>query len=259
MTRFIRLESDGPVRHLVLDAPQRLNALDRPMLEEMADAVRSVAQDPDAGALVVSGAGKGFCAGADLTDLFGETTRSTAEIRDDLKRVYSSFLGIGDLKIPTIAAVHGVAVGAGVNIACACDIVVAGPRAEFAVTFAEIGLHPGGGCSWFLTRRMGPDRAMVAIIGAERIDAEQAHRTGLATMLADDAVEKALELAHLYARRDPALVRDMKRAVQMSAAADLTTVLEFESWAQASSVGRPDFQRFLADFTKAKAARTTPR
>jgi enoyl-CoA hydratase len=152
--------------------------------------------------------------------------------------------------VPTIAAVHGAAVGAGVNIACACDIVVAGPAAEFAVTFAEIGLHPGGGCSWFLTRRMGADRALAAVLGAERIDAEQAYRTGLATMLADDALEQAMALAHRYARRDPELVRDMKRAVRMSTEADLPTVLEFESWAQAASVGRPRFQEFLADFTR---------
>ena len=149
MGEFIRFESDGPVRHIVLNAPQRLNALDRPMLAELAEAVRAVAADEEARALVVSGAGRAFCAGADVTSLFGDPTRPPAVIRDELKQVYASFLSIADLTIPTIAAVGGIAVGAGVNIAMACDMVVAGPKAKFAITFAEMGLHPGGGCSWF--------------------------------------------------------------------------------------------------------------
>ncbi|MEY9214240.1 enoyl-CoA hydratase [Thermobifida halotolerans] len=255
MGEFIRFESDGPVRHIVLDAPERLNALDRPMLAELADAVRAVAADEAARALVVSGAGRAFCAGADVTSLFGDTTRPPTVLRDELKEVYASFLGIADLTVPTIAAVGGVAVGAGVNIAMACDIVIAGPRARFAITFADMGLHPGGGCSWFLTRRMGGHRALATILGAERIDAEEAFRSGLATRLAEDPVKDALALAHRYAERDPGLVRDMKRAVRMAESADLGTVLEFESWAQASSVNSPRFQEFVAEFVRRKQER----
>ncbi|MPY81700.1 MAG: enoyl-CoA hydratase, partial [Actinophytocola sp.] len=121
---------------------------------------------------------------------------------------------------------------------------------KFGITFAEIGLHPGGGCSWFLTRRMGSQRAMATILGGETLDAEEAVDAGLATKLTDTPTEKALELAHLYAQREPGLVRDMKRAVQMSEVADLGAVLEFESWAQASSVNKPRFQEFMADFGK---------
>ena len=232
MGEFIRFESDGPVRHIVLNAPQRLNALDRPMLAELAEAVRAVAADEEARALVVSGAGRAFCAGADVTSLFGDPTRPPAVIRDELKQVYASFLSIADLTIPTIAAVGGIAVGAGVNIAMACDMVVAGPKAKFAITFAEMGLHPGGGCSWFLTRRMGGHRALATLLDAERIDAEEAFRAGLVTRLVEDPVAEALAMAHSYAERDPGLVRDMKRAVRMAETADLATVLEFESWAQ---------------------------
>lgn len=248
MTQFTKLTADGPIRHLLLDAPDRRNALDLPMLREIAEAIRTVADDREARVLVVSGAGKAFCAGADLKTLFGDTSRRPAEIREDLKRVYASFLGIKDLAIPTIAAVGGVAVGAGVNIALACDMVVAGPKARFALTFAEIGLHPGGGSSWFMTRRMGPSRAMLALLGAEVLDAGQAYEAGLATRLADDPLAEAMDLARLYARRDPALVRDLKRAVKMSQTADLDTVLEFESWAQASSVTKPAFQEYMTNF-----------
>ena len=246
----IRLEERDAVRRLVLDVPDRRNALDTPMLAEMAHAIGLVATDDDARALVVAGEGKAFCAGANVHSLFGDPTRPTEEIRGDLKEVYAGFLGLLDLRIPTIAAVQGVAVGAGVNIALACDVVVAGPAARFAITFADIGLHPGGGCSWFLTRGMGSARAMATILGAESLDAEQAFAAGMVSAVADDPGSRALELAELYARRDPALVRDMKRAVQLANRSDLADVLEFESWAQAASVGRTRFQEFMADFGK---------
>jgi len=248
--RSVRLESDGPVRHIVLDAPKRRNALTVKMLDELAEAVARVATDPAARALVIRAEGKAFCAGADIHGLFGDLNRPTSQIRDDLKHVYGSFLGVADLAIPTIAAVSGIAVGAGVNIALACDIVIAGPGAAFAVTFADIGLHPGGGSTWFLTRRMGADRALAAIIAAETIDAESGLRHGLVTQLVDDPVKVATALAHQAAGRDPGLIRDAKRAVQIAETSELPEVLEFESWAQAASVGRPDFAEFVERFTK---------
>src|SRR5690606_29838971 len=187
------------------------NALSVPMLRELREAVAAVAVDEAAKALVVSGEGTAFCAGADLKGLFGDPNRPPAEIREDLKRVYASFLGIADLRIPTLAAVHGIAVGAGVNLALACDVVVAGPQARFAITFADIGLHPGGGCSWFLTRKLGGHRALATILAAETIDAEQGYRQGLVTRLSDDPVAEALRLARRYAERDLDLLQDIDR------------------------------------------------
>ncbi|GAA3612449.1 enoyl-CoA hydratase [Kineosporia mesophila] len=248
--KSVRMEKDGPVRHIVLAAAKRRNALSAVMLDELAEAVARVATDDGARALVVRAEGKAFCAGAEVPGLFGDLNRPTAQIRDDLKRIYASFLGVADLPIPTIAAVQGVAVGAGINLALACDIVIAGPAAQFAVTFADIGLHPGGGASWFLTRRMGADRALAAIIAAETIDADTALRSGLVTQLVDDPVRVATVLAHQAARRDPGLIRDAKRAVQMSETSELPEVLEFESWAQAATVGRPDFAEFVERFTR---------
>ncbi|MFC9223796.1 enoyl-CoA hydratase [Streptomyces hygroscopicus] len=245
---FVRLEETQAIRHLVLDAPQRRNALDTAMLDEIAEAVRTVAADREARVLVVSAEGKAFCAGADVRNLFGEPNRPPAEIRADMKPIYGSFLGLLDLDIPTIAAVGGAAVGAGVNIALACDVVVAGPSARFAITFADIGLHPGGGCSWFLTRRMGYPRAMATILGAESLDAREAFEAGLVSECADDEKARALELAARYAERDPGLMKDMKRAVRIAADSGFATTLEFESWAQASSVTQPRFQEYMATF-----------
>jgi enoyl-CoA hydratase len=249
------LTNEDNIRILTLDAPARLNALDQQMLVEISDHVEIVKQDPDARALVVTGAGRGFCAGADLASLFADVSRPTWEMRDQLRSTYARFLTLKDLSIPTISAVNGVAVGAGINIALACDIVVVGPDAEFAVTFAEIGLHPGGGCSWFLTRRLGPGRALQVVLGAARISGKDAVASGLAETFAEDPFAEAMEQARQYATLDPDLVRDATHAIRLSAGAGLDEVLQYEAWAQAASVARPVFQNYLAAFQERRAAR----
>jgi enoyl-CoA hydratase len=169
-------------------------------------------------------------------------------MRDHLMKVYASFLGIRDLTIPTIAAVNGAAIGAGMNVALACDVIVAGPHAGFGPTFAEIGLHPGGGCSWMLTERIGRGRATAALFSGAVIGADEAGAIGLADQLADDPVAAALELAHLYAGREPRLMSDIKESVRIASTSDLATSLEFESWAQAESMRNERFRTFMQRF-----------
>ncbi len=245
---LVLLDSDGPVRLLTLNAPERRNALDWPLLDELSEAVRTVAADDDARALVVTGAGKGFCAGANLANLFGDLDRPTDQMRDHLMDVYASFLGLRDLTIPTIAAVNGAAIGAGLNVALACDVIVAGPHAGFGPTFAEIGLHPGGGCSWMLTERIGRGRATAALFAGAVIGADEALRIGLADRLADDAAANALELARLYARREAVLMSDIKQSVRIAATSDLATSLDYESWRQAESMQNERFRTFMQRF-----------
>lgn len=245
---LVLLETDGPLRTIRLNAPERRNALDLDLLAELASAIASVKADQDARALIVTGAGKAFCAGANLESMFGDTTRPVHEIREHLKAVYASFLGLRELTIPTIAAVQGAAVGAGLNIALACDIVVAGPRAAFGPTFAEIGLHPGGGCSFMLTERMGPAHATAALLSGDIINADDAVRLGLANILADDPEAKARELAGRYAGRSKELNAHIKRSVRIAATSDLETSIDFESWAQASSVGSDEFRHYMENF-----------
>ena len=232
----VRIESHDTVREIVLTAPHRRNALNRRMLAEFADAVATIAADDRARAVIIRGEGKSFCAGADLTSLFGDPNREVSVLRAELSRVYASFLSLTDLTVPIISAVQGAAVGAGANIAFASDLVVCGPRARFGLTFADIGLHPGGGSSWFLTRALGPQRAKAILLGAEIIDAERAR-----------------ELAARYATRDPELNRSILSCIDMAVDADLAAVTEVESWAQASTVTKPAFQEFLDSFAPKKA------
>lgn len=210
---LVTLTADGALRTITLDAPERRNALDRPLLDELRAAIEQVGADDEARALVVTGAGTAFCAGADLESLFGDRTRPVEVLREDLMGIYGSFLGLRDLTIPTVAAVQGAAVGAGLNIALACDVIVAGPRAGFGPTFSRIGLHPGGGCTWMLTQRIGTANTLAALYAGDVIDAETALRLGIAQELADDPAARARELASAWTERNPDVMAADRKSV----------------------------------------------
>ncbi len=246
----VELANDAGRWRLTLNDPDRRNCIDQAMCEELGDAVSAVAADPGARTLIVTGAGTAFCAGADLPALFGDTGRTVAEIRDHLHDVYDSFLCLRSLAIPTIAAVQGPAVGAGLNLAMACDIRIAGPRASFAASFSRIGLHSGGGCTWFLVDALGPQKALALLLDGGALDGPAAVREGLAMELADDPVAVAVELAERWAALEPTLVRDIKKAVGLAHRGDFRAALEFESWAQASSATGPRIQKAVARFRR---------
>ncbi|MBK1783035.1 enoyl-CoA hydratase [Prauserella sp. ASG 168] len=247
----VALDNDAGRWTLTLTDPERRNCLDEQMCRELGEAISTVADDADARTLVVTGEGKSFCAGADLPALFGEAAgRSVADLRTHLHRVYDSFLRLRGLSIPTVAAVQGAAVGAGLNLAMACDVRIAGPRASFAATFSKIGLHPGGGCTWFLVDALGPQQALALLLDGGALDGEQAVRQGLALQMADDPLATAHETAARWAGLDPALVRDIKAAVGVARTGGFDASLEFESWAQASSATGPAIQEVVARFRK---------
>ena len=171
-----------------------------------------------------------------------------AEVHAGLQEYYRAFLAVRELPLPTIAAVNGPAVGAGLNLAMACDIRIAAPSATFAATFTRIGLHPGGGCTWFLVQAMGPERALAMLLDGGTVFGPDALTAGLAGELADDPLAAALARADRVLALEPELVRDVKSAVQAATRGDFTSTLEFESWAQASSAKGPRVQEFVAKF-----------
>ena len=242
---------DDGVRLITLTDPERRNAMDDTMGAELIAAAGKLAGDPQTRVVVVTGEGKAFCAGADLPALFGDPSRPVAETHDRLQSYYRAFFSVLELPVPTIAAVNGPAVGAGLNLAMACDIRVAGPRASFGATFSKIGLHPGGGCTWFLVRTLGASRALQTMLLGDPITAEKAVDWGLAEGVADDPVQSALEMAAGFAAVDPALARHIKRSVGIAVETDdLRAVLEYESWAQAASAASPQLQEWVAKFRK---------
>jgi enoyl-CoA hydratase len=173
---------------ITVNDPDRRNAVTGDISAGLRAAVARADGDPDVHAVVVTGAGSAFCAGADLSAL------GSAE-QDGLKQLYDGFLAVADCALPTIAAVNGPAVGAGLNLALACDVRIAGPKALFDARFQKLGIHPGGGMTWMLQRAAGPEVARAALLFGVRFDAEAAVRHGVAYSVADDPVAAALELA----------------------------------------------------------------
>jgi enoyl-CoA hydratase len=237
---LVRLERPAPgVRLLRLDDPGRRNAISPALRADLCAAVDEVAADGDARALVVTGNGTAFCAGADLATTFGDPGLPVHVLRDRLRATYDSFLRVRRLPIPTIAAVQGAAVGAGANLALCCDLRIAGPRARFGFTFTRLGLHPGGGCTHFLVEALGAQRAMAVLLDGATLGAEQAAAAGLVLEVAEDPLGAALATATRYAALDPGLVADVKRTVAIAAHDGFDAVLDFEAWAQASSAAKP--------------------
>lgn len=238
------------VRLLTLNDPDRRNALSPRLQADLGAAIDSIAADQQARALVVTGAGSAFSAGADLPAVFGQLDRHVADIRVGLRAIYDSFLRVRRLEIPTIAAVNGAAVGAGVNLAMCCDVRVAGPHAKFGVTFTKLGLHPGGGCTYFLTQALGRQQTMALIMDGGVLDAEAALRLGLVLEVADDPVEAALAIAARWAAVDPMLARDIKHAVTVAERGNFEETLDFEAWAQAASARSPQLAEAVARFVR---------
>ena len=170
--------SDG-IATLTLNAPDTRNTMTMPMVDEIVAAMDGFEADPTVAAVIVTGAGSAFCAGADLGNLQTATAGS-------LGRIYEGFLRISWSTLPTIAAVNGAAVGAGMNLALGCDVRLAARRAKFDTRFLQIGLHPGGGHTWMQRRIVGPQATFASVIFGEVLDGAEAERTGLAHRVVDD-------------------------------------------------------------------------
>lgn len=242
----IALEITDGVAVLTLDAPDRRNAITLPMCDEVAAACDEIEANDAAGALVVTGAGSAFCAGADLSHLAGGHGRST---EDGLLAIYEGFLRIARSPLPTIAAVNGPAVGAGLNLALACDVRLAGRSARFDARFLNLGIHPGGGHTWMLNRITGPQTAAATVLFGEILDGAEAERVGLAWRCVDDQalLPTAIELAARAAAAPRELVRRTKATLRaVPTIADHDTAVRRELVDQAWSADQPAFRERLA-------------
>lgn len=173
---------------ITVNDPDRRNAVTGVMSAQLRAAVERAEADPNVHAVVVTGAGRAFCAGADLSALGAAT-------EDGLLALYDGFMAVAQCALPTVAAVNGAAVGAGLNLALAADVRIAGPAAVFDARFQQLGLHPGGGATWMLHRAVGPQVARAALLFGMRFDAQAAVQHGLALHVADDPVDAAITLA----------------------------------------------------------------
>jgi enoyl-CoA hydratase len=236
---------DDGVALLTLDNAPKRNAIDWEMVRNLDSALDTVRHSPELRVLVVTGSGKAFCSGADLDQIFSGD-HEVATYRRLLKQVYASFLALTELPIPTIAALNGHAVGAGVNIALACDITVAAPSATLRVPFSQIGLHPGGGATWLLVDALGKQQATSLLLQGGYLTAADALSRGLIAHVAEDVLDEALRLARSIAKLDPMLVADIRTSIRCAHRGGFQASLEFESWAQASTATGETMRKHLS-------------
>lgn len=241
MTDTIRSEVTDRVAVLTIDAPATRNALTLDLSAQLADAVAAAEADEGVHAVIVTGAPPAFCAGADLSAL-GEAKA------EGLRAIYAGFLAVAECSLPTIAAVGGAAVGAGLNLALAADVRLAGPHAKFIARFLELGLHPGGGMTWMAQRLLGPQQAAAMTLFGEVLDADAAVRAGLALRKVDgDLLEAALELAAAAAAAPRDLVLATKRTLRHTAGLTRhSDAVDAELTPQVASLGSAGFAERLA-------------
>jgi enoyl-CoA hydratase len=226
---------------ITVNDPDRRNAVTDAMSAQLRAAVDAAEADAGVHAVVITGAGKAFCAGADLSAL-------GAAAEEGLLRIYDGFMAVGGCSLPTIAAVNGAAVGAGMNLALAADVRVGGPHAMFDPRFQKLGIHPGGGATWMLQRGVGPQVARAALLFGMRFDADAAVAHGLALSKADDPVAAAFELAAGPASAPREVVLATKASMRATAApgsVDTEThhsAMRIELGPQAASIQSPEFQ-----------------
>ena len=244
MSAPVLVDVDDHVALITMNDPGRRNAVTKEIAAARSAAVDTVEADPDVHALIVTGAGKAFCAGADLTAL-GDATEQ------GLRGIYDGFLAVANCALPTIAAVNGAAVGAGLNLALAADVRIAGPAALFDPRFQKLGIHPGGGATWMLQRAVGPQVARASLLFGMRFDADAAVRYGLALKVADDPVAAARELAAGPAAAPRDVVLATKASMRATANPGLVDTdqhrmaVDTELGPQATSILSPEFARRL--------------
>jgi enoyl-CoA hydratase/carnithine racemase len=230
----LSVSRDGHVAVLMLNRPDKLNALNGALSLELLAAVDELRADDLVRSVVITGAGRGFCSGADLTGwgpLRERSEQSQGERLDEMGWVGRQAVGVYRLDKPTVAAVNGVAAGAGMSLALACDLRVGGPSARFRTVFAERSLSPDSGMSYFLTRIIGYARACDLIFTSRDIDAAEAYRLGLLDRLVDDTdpLGAAVDLAHQISALPPMAIRSAKRVLQHNLEAELEDALRYET------------------------------
>jgi 2-(1,2-epoxy-1,2-dihydrophenyl)acetyl-CoA isomerase len=258
----ILYESRGGVGRLTLNRPDRLNSFTDAMHAEVRDALAAARGDASVRVLLLTGAGRGFCAGQDLSDRAVAPGGAAVDLGASIERNYKPLvLALRSMPVPTVCAVNGVAAGAGANLALACDIVVATKSASFIQAFCRIGLVPDSGGTYWLPRLVGTARAIGLAMLGDKVTAEQAAAWGMIWQAVDDAAfAEAVEklLAQLAAAQTKGLVA-ARRAIHASASNALEAQLDLERDLQRELGYGEDYREGVAAFVEKRAPRFTGR
>ena len=253
----LRVEVADAVATLTLDRPDALNALTVPLKEELLAAFRGLARDRDVRAMVLTGAGRAFCAGQDLRErLEPDALPLATEIRE---RYNPLILAMRSLEKPIVGAINGIAAGAGASLAFACDIRIAAEGATFMLAFGRVGLVPDSGATWFLPRLVGSAKAIEIALTGEALSAIDAERFGLVARIVPSGslADESRALAVRLATGAPRAIALTKRAMQRSWDATLDESLEYEAYLQGIAGATDDHREGLAAFVEKRPARFT--
>jgi 2-(1,2-epoxy-1,2-dihydrophenyl)acetyl-CoA isomerase len=241
----VEVSRDGAVQTIALNRPDVMNAFNGALHAALREALKE-ARDPEVRAVVITGAGRGFCAGQDLTEFAGDL-----DVRDALRATYHpNVLAIRALEKPVIAAVNGACAGAGLSLACACDIRIASDAAFFVPGFIGIGLVPDSGGTYFLHRLLGAPRAFEWMSSNRRLTAAEAHAWGIVSEVVEMEAfaARTAELAATYAGAPTKAIGMTKRLFDHADTATLEQQLEMEAQLQAAATKTNDFREGVAAF-----------
>jgi len=249
--------ADGGVLTITLNRPDKLNAFDGGMQKGFRAALKD-ARDPEVRAVVLTGAGRGFCVGQDLS----EFREAAGDIATRLRTTYNeNVLALRALEKPVIAGVNGAAAGAGMSLACACDLRIASDSASFVPAFIGIGLVPDTGGTWFVTQLLGYARAFEWLTSGRKLSAADAHAWGLVNEVvpADELSNRVAEVAGRYAAAPTRGIGMTKRLLDRASRSRLEEQLEWEAQLQAAAAASEDFREGVAAFLEKREPRFTGR
>jgi 2-(1,2-epoxy-1,2-dihydrophenyl)acetyl-CoA isomerase len=244
----LAVQQDAGVVTLSLNRPDVLNAVNETMTAELQEALKRIERDPQIRCLVLTGTGRGFCSGQDLRDRAGV---GDVSYRQSLRSRYNPvILKLHTLEKPVIAAVNGVAAGAGANLALATDLRIASDRASFIEVFSRVGLIPDSGGTYFLPRMVGLGKAFELAYLAEPVDAQEALRIGLVNRVFphDELIPKTMEFAHRLAAGPTRAYGLIKRALRFALTVPLDEALEYEAYIQEIAGHTTDHREGVSSF-----------
>jgi len=257
-------EARGSVALITLNRPQALNSFTRRMHQDLWAVFDRIHADPAIRAAVLTGAGRGFCAGADLAEFDFEPGPDLVQRADPgpvIEQAFNpSIRKLMDLRVPTVAAVNGVAAGAGASFAMACDLAIAAPSASFIQAFSKIGLIPDAGGSWFLVKKLGLARAMGCAMLGDKVAAKDAKEWGMIWDVApegEDCVQAALKLAERLATLPTTALVQTRKLLRAAATNELDPQLDLERDTQSALGKTHDYIEGVMAFREKRAPRFT--
>jgi enoyl-CoA hydratase/carnithine racemase len=255
---LIELTKRDAIATITLNRPDKLNAFTGTMREELLDSLRSCENDPEVRVVIITGAGRAFCAGGDVEFMSGlQKSADTTSFRKLLDAGRDVILQITSMPKPVIAAINGIAAGAGCNLALACDYRIASEHAKLSESFVRIGLHPDWGGTWLLPRLVGRSRAMELMATGRMVDAAEALTLGMVDRVATDLASETETLAQSLAAAPPIAIAGIKRALDLSDRNDLRAQLDVEAEHQERCFLSTDAAEGMAAFFERRTATFT--